>query len=326
MKLFSKNQSRTFVAVRNFVVVPAALALTVTLAACDGDQDPAAGGTDTSSAAAGESGDVAGGRENGGGESGSTDTAASSAARVKNVAIEDFEVGDGYYSFLLEDGQTVCTISGGETPLSGLGCFVELEDAPFDPANSVPVSLFEMTPEGAAGLTTDMHTIDRTGIETLKSGQRIEVDGISCTALGGSDFSCEANGREVVFEDGKTPDIPVVSGGAGSIQKSVEPGSGGAGSSSVKTAGKTCGQVTVGSGDRSLKTVEVRKGSVDCDEILPIVEEYLNTPADSNYGGPNTRTYGDWTCAIQNPMQAQKNGYDVSCGTIDGRAVGVLAK
>lgn len=225
-------------AVRNFVVVPAALALTVTLAACDEDQDPAAGGTDTSSAAAGESGDVAGGRENGGGESGSTtDTAASSAARVKNVAIEDFEVGDGYYSFLLEDGQTVCTISGGETPLSGLGCFVELEDAPFDPANSVPVSLFEMTPEGAAGLTTDMHTTERTGIETLKSGQRIEVDGISCTALWGSDFSCEANGREVVFEDGKTPDIPVVSGGAGSIQKSVEPGSGGAGF----VVGENCG-------------------------------------------------------------------------------------
>ena len=184
MKLFSKNQLRTHGAVRRFVVVPAVLALTVTLAACDDDQDPAASGTDTSSAAAGESGDVAGGRENGGGESGSADTAASSAARVEDVEIEDFEVGDGYYSFLLEDEQTVCSISGGATPLSGLGCFVELEDAPFDPANSVPVSLFEMTPEGAAGLTTDLHTIDRTGIETLEPGQRIEVDGISCTALG----------------------------------------------------------------------------------------------------------------------------------------------
>ncbi|MFC3850690.1 hypothetical protein ACFORJ_11010 [Corynebacterium hansenii] len=137
--------------------------------------------------------------------------------RAKEVRPDQYKYGDGGYAFLLEDGKTACVIAPESSPLSGVGCYVELSSPPRDPQNHVPVSLFEMTLAGDAGLTTDLHPIDRRGMKTLKFGRRINAHGFSRTALGGADFACEAGGTKVVFKDGKTPNSPVVPGGAGSV-------------------------------------------------------------------------------------------------------------
>lgn len=252
----------------------------------------------------------------------STAASVASGDRVEDVNPEDFAMQRGAHAFLFEDGETVCLIADGSSGLRGLGCYVELDDPPLSPGNNVPVSLFEMTPAGVAGLTTDLHPIDRNGIETLEPGQRITVEGISCTALGGADFSCEANGTEVVFEDGETPDIPVVAGGAGAILNAAGTGSGSpAGNAgNVRTSG-SCGAVASSARPEIAGAVVVRQGTVDCGEIMPIIESYIETTSDGTYGMENWRFYGDWTCKNPRELRGAEPMFLVSCSTDAGYQV-----
>lgn len=251
----------------------------------------------------------------------STSSRPDAQSRVSDVDPSRFSHSGGGYSFILEDGVTVCYLTGDDSPLQGVGCHVTLNDPPLSPGNLVPVSFFEMTSDGDAGLTTDLSPYERRGHATLREGERIKGSGAACTALGGADFSCEAGGTTVTFVDGESPDIPVLQGGPGAV---AENRSGGSRSSNgnVRTSG-SCGRVESVLSRGASGDVMVREGRVDCDEVVPIVQEYVDTPRDANHGMENWRFYGDWTCKNPRVLGGGVPMFLVSCSTDDGRVVAI---
>lgn len=335
MKLFSKNQSRTRGAVRNFLVVPAVLALTVTLAACDDDNDaPVSGaseqsmpvdefegltevGAETFAGAGGfnfsTGGEVVGqcllvdggvtclgqaddsapdatkslpGRPNGielvdgsteyinyafdgpgpyerlsagekvaldgvtcgavndselkcrdagghawfvisgedreievggdGADEGPEPSAEEGAPAVTDIDPDKFAVNDtGKNAWVLEDRKTFCWVMEAGNYSPGVGCNVQLKNPPVDPTHGNPATKFHLGLDGEAWLSPDIAGFAPFDYQTLGANERVSIRGVTCTAHGGSDITCEAGGTTVEIKGGETPDLPVTDGMGG---------------------------------------------------------------------------------------------------------------
>ncbi|HIW91179.1 MAG TPA: LppP/LprE family lipoprotein [Candidatus Corynebacterium avicola] len=66
------------------------------------------------------------------------------------------------------------------------------------------------------------------------------------------------------------------------------------------------------------REVEVSEGSVDCDEALDVMEEYLSTPTDAAHGNANIREFGEWNCAMPTAGSATESNTAASCTLTEG--------
>lgn len=66
------------------------------------------------------------------------------------------------------------------------------------------------------------------------------------------------------------------------------------------------------------ENVEVMSGTVDCDRAMGVMQEYVNTPTDSNSGTMNHRDYGDWSCLNLSAKESTETGFQMSCWQHDG--------
>lgn len=66
------------------------------------------------------------------------------------------------------------------------------------------------------------------------------------------------------------------------------------------------------------ENVEVMSGTVDCDRAMGVMQEYVNTPTDSNSGNMNHRDYGDWSCMNLSAKESTETGFQMSCWQHDG--------
>lgn len=135
---------------------------------------------------------------------------------ITDVDPEIFAVNDtGKYAWVLEDGTSICWVMESGSSIPGISCSVQLDDPPKDPTNGQPATKFGITPDGEATLRPDIAGVTPFDYQTLGAGERVSVNGATCTAHGGSDITCEMGGETVEIRDGKTPDIPVVDGMGG---------------------------------------------------------------------------------------------------------------
>lgn len=164
----------------------------------------------------------------------------------------------------------------------------------------------------------------RTVAATLFSGERITAGGIACTALGGGDFTCTMGDDHRVTVRG------------GDIQGAAHRGARPTGETTrmARNApdagshreGERCGDITSEVFDHIDGPLVVTVGTVDCAEIRPIVQKYVDTPLDSGNGNWNVRQYGNWTCSMPTAATIEREGNHVTCGDGTGNAVAVKAR
>lgn len=237
------------------------------------------------------------------------------APEIRDIDPDVFAVNDtGKSAWVLEDQKTHCWVMEARSASPGVGCNVQLDNPPSVPGTTMKATKFDLQTSGEATLGPDIAGYVPFPYKTLGADERVTVRGITCTAHGGSDITCAAGGTTVEIKDGHTPDLPVDDGGLASSSNR--------GGSTTKTSG-SCG--TIDLGDRGKKDLMVRDGRVDCDDVLPIVQEYVDTPADPYHGQWNVREYGTWSCSMPSAGQVARTGYSISCGTMDGKSVGIRA-
>lgn len=195
---------------RRMLAVPVALGLSMMLVACDGDdQDAAAVGTTEQQAQVETSVDA--------GQTDDADQARTSQEPVvTDVDPEKFAVNEtGKNAWVLEDGKTFCWVMEEGNASPGVGCNAQLNNPPADPTNGQPATKFHLGTDGEAWLSPDIAGFAPFDYQTLGANERVSIRGVTCTAHGGSDITCEAGGTTVEIRDGKTPDLPVIDGMGG---------------------------------------------------------------------------------------------------------------
>lgn len=245
----------------------------------------------------------------------------SSAASVSDVDPDKFAVNDtGKNAWVLEDGKSICWVMEAGNSSPGVGCNVQLKNPPKDPTHGNPATKFHLGTDGEATLRPDIAGVTPFDYQTLGANERVTLRGVTCTAHGGSDITCEASGTTVEVKNGEAPEIPVVDGmGGGSDSRADGSGSEGAG---VRTSG-ACGTVQSSSRPNLSGDVLVREGTIDCDEVMPIVERYIETSSDGQHGMENWRFYGNWTCTNPRELGGAEPQFVVSCFTDDGDRVAI---
>ncbi len=139
-----------------------------------------------------------------------------SAPKVTDVDPAKFAVNDtGKNAWILEDGKSICWVMEAGNSSPGVGCTVQLKNPPMDPTYGNPATKFHLSTDGHTTLSPDISGATPFDYQTLNANERVSVRGVTCTAHGGSDITCEAGGTTVEIKDGETPDLPVVDGMGG---------------------------------------------------------------------------------------------------------------
>ena len=175
---------------------------------------------------------------------------------------------------------------------------------------------------GAAGIYAEATESRRTAapdFHVLHANHRVDIGPFSCTALGSASFSCDMGEHTVTVADG-VADGAEYRESRGSDRTATRTMSTLAGTA---VTGETCGDVVSQEFGQVHGPLRVTAGGVDCEEVLAIIEEYINTPMDSSHGNWNVRQYRNWTCSMPTAATYEREGQHVTCGDGTGNAVAV---
>ncbi len=283
-----------------------------------------------------------------------TVTVAPTSPTVTDMDAEAFHVEGDRYGFLLDDGQTACEFDyDSDEPDGAAGtCRVRFVQSPAgqpvadtiifemgasiddgDDAGDASERSSERTAEQMTGRNSgtdgDTGGIYAEALESrraatpdfnfLPANHRVHIGPFSCTALGSSSFTCDMGEHTVTVADGvaEGAEYRESRGSDRMATRTLGP------LADVTVTGETCGDVASEEFGQIRGPLRVTAGGVDCEEVLAIIDQYLDTPMDSNHGNWNIRQYGNWTCSMPTAATYEREGQHVICGDGTGNAVAV---